>query len=296
VDPKKDLTPFSWVDGERENMDLSPIFQTAGEALAAYNEVSRADAGILLAACLGRSRAQILARPEASIAAAAARRFAALMERRARGEPIAYLLGEKEFWSLPLKVTRDVLVPRPETETLVEAALAACPADQPLEVLDLGTGSGAIALALARERARWRVTATDESAAALAVARENAQRLGLERVELLAGRWFEPLGARRFDLIASNPPYVAEGDPALAVPELTFEPRSALVAGPTGLEALREIIAAAPAHLRRGGRLLLEHGHDQALAVRELLESAGFSTIASFPDLAGHERVTSGKS
>jgi len=274
--------------------------QTVGdvlaEALAAYNRVARRDAEILLAACLGRPRAQILARPEAPVPPEAARRFAALVERRARGEPIAYLLGEKEFWSLPLRITREVLVPRPETETLVETALASCPAEEPLEVLDLGTGSGAIALALASERPRWHLTATDASEAALAVARENAHRLGLDRIEFLAGHWFQAIGERRFDLIVSNPPYIAEGDPALTAPDLTFEPQSALVAGPTGLEALANLVSAAPRHLKKGGRLVLEHGRDQAAAVRKLLERAGFSTIRSFPDLAGHERVTSARS
>jgi release factor glutamine methyltransferase len=277
-------------------MDLSPFSQTAGAVLAAalapYNRVTRRDAEILLAMCLGQTRTGILARPETAVSPATAKRFTALLERRAGGEPMAYLTGEKEFWSLPLRVTPDVLVPRPDTETVVEVALAAHAADAPCDVLDVGTGSGAIALALAEERPRWRITASDASEAALAIARDNARRLALERVEFLAGAWLQPVGGRSFDLIVSNPPYIAEGDPALVAPELRFEPRGALVAGATGREALSALIAQAPRHLREHGAVVLEHAYDQAAAVRNLLEAAGFSTIRSHRDLAGHERVT----
>jgi release factor glutamine methyltransferase len=264
-------------------------------ALAPYSGERRRDAEILLAACLGVPRASLLARPEADVALEAAERFAALVERCLRGEPIAYLTGEKEFWSLPLRVTPDVLVPRPDTETVVQAALAVGRPEAGYRVLDLGTGSGAIALALAHERPQWRVTASDASAAALAVARDNAARLGLARIEFLFGNWYQAVGGRRFDLIVSNPPYIAAGDPALSAPELNFEPRAALVAGATGLEALGIIIDEAPRHLGNRGQLALEHGFDQAAAVRNLLADAGFSNIRSYRDLAGHERVTAGE-
>jgi release factor glutamine methyltransferase len=255
----------------------------------------RRDAELLLAACLGVSRTTLLAQPELEVPADVGERFAHLVERRRRGEPVAYLTGEKEFWSLPLEVTPDVLVPRPESETLVEAALAAAQSPMALAVLDLGTGSGAIALALAKERPHWRVTATDRSPAALGVARKNAARLGLAGIEFLLGDWYEPVSGRRFDLIVSNPPYIAAADPALKKSELSFEPQSALVAGPTGLEALRVIVEQAPRQLREGGRLLVEHGWDQGAAVRNLLATAGFSNIRTLDDLAGHERVTAGE-
>jgi release factor glutamine methyltransferase len=274
---------------------MNPRALTVSTALAAYNGELRLDAELLLAACLGVQRATLLARPERDVPAGVAARFAQLMERRRRGEPVAYLVGEKEFWSLPLKVTADVLVPRPETETLVEAALAAGGGATQLTVLELGTGSGAIALALAKERPHWRITATDRSATALGVARENAARLGLTRVEFLSGDWYVPVAARRFDLVVSNPPYIAAADPALAAPELAFEPRDALVAGVTGLEALQIIVEQAPRHLPEAGRLLLEHGWDQGARLRSLLAAAGFSNIRTLHDLAGRERVTAGE-
>lgn len=253
------------------------------------------DAQLLLAHCLGWSRAELLARPDTELPAPVAQSFAQLLKRLEAGEPLAYLTGEKEFWSLPLKVDASVLVPRPETERLVEAALECGPAREALAALDLGTGSGAIALALAQERPGWRVTATDSSVAALTVARHNAVQLGLDRIEFLAGSWFEPLARRRFDLIVSNPPYVAADDPALQVPALTFEPRTALVAGPAGLEALATIVRQAPQHLATGGHLFLEHGADQGAATRSLFAAAGFSNIRTLNDLAGRERVTAGQ-
>jgi release factor glutamine methyltransferase len=269
---------------------------SVGETLAAYNGDARRDAELLLAHCLQRSRATLLARPELSVSNEAALGFAALMQRRVAGEPVAYLIGEKEFWSLPLKVTRDVLVPRPDTELLVATALEFGDRDSRLSVADLGTGSGAIALALASERPRWNILATDASEAALAVARDNAGRLGLTGIEFCLSDWFEALAGRRFDVIVANPPYIATGDAALAAPELRFEPRMALIAGPTGLEALALLAASAPHHLNPRGRLVLEHGFDQAKDLRGLLATAGFSTIRTHRDLAGHERVTSATS
>jgi len=219
--------------------------------------------------------------------------YRALIERRARGEPLAYLIGHKEFWSLELEVRPGVLVPRPETELLVERALALRP-DPSGTVADLGTGSGAIALALARERPRWRIAATDLSEEALGVARRNVRELAVTNVELLAGDWFAPLAGRRFDLVLSNPPYVAGDDPVLRSPPLNFEPPLALTPGGDGLEHLRSIIRAAPDHLERGAWLLLEHGATQAPQVAQELRVRGFGHIRAHRDLAGHERMTEG--
>jgi release factor glutamine methyltransferase len=249
---------------------------------------------LLLAHTLRTTRVRLMSDGESAVEPAALRRYRALIERRARGEPLAYLTGTREFWSLPLEVSRAVLVPRPETELLVERALALRAAPEG-RVADLGTGSGAIALALARERPRWRVTATDLSMAALAVARANAARLGLTGIDFRHGSWFAPLAGARFDLIVSNPPYVAADDPALQDAALAHEPRLALTPGADGLSCLREIAHHAPQHLERGGWLLLEHGAAQAAAVRDELVLAGCRYVRSHRDLAGHERITEGQ-
>jgi len=253
--------------------------------------VERLDARLLLAFVLGRSTGWLLAHDDAPLEPAAHGRYDELVRRRARGEPLAYLVGRKEFHGLELAVTSDVLVPRPDTETLVDWALECLDDAAPARVLDLGTGSGAIALALAHRRPRARVTAVDASARALAIAAGNGRRLGLA-VEWLEGDWFAPLAGRRFELIVANPPYVAEGDPHLAA--LGHEPRSALVSGPGGLDALCGIVHAAPRHLEAGGWLLLEHGHEQAPAVVRLLAEAGFGALATRRDLGGQPRCTGG--
>jgi release factor glutamine methyltransferase len=252
------------------------------------------DAELLLAHALGVGRARLRSHGEQRPTGDAAARFLALIERRASGEPVAYILGRRDFWTLGLTVSPAVLVPRPETELLVERALALHP-DAEANVADLGTGSGAIALALASARPRWRIVATDVSAAALAIARANATTLGLERVEMVQGDWLACLPGRRFDLLLSNPPYVAADDPALAQPELMREPRLALVADEEGFAALRAIVAAAPAHLDAGGWLLLEHGAAQAAAVAGALVARGFAQVRSHRDLAGRERMTEGQ-
>ena len=252
------------------------------------------DAEVLLAHVLGVGRARLRSHCEDVPAADAAARFAALVERRAGGEPVAYILGRKDFWTLELSVSPAVLVPRPETELLVERALT-LHAGGEATVADLGTGSGAIALALASARPRWRIVATDVSAEALAVARANAVALGLERVEMVQGDWLTCLPERAFDLLLSNPPYVAAADPALRVPELMREPRLALVAGEDGLAALCGIIRSAPDHLEPGGWLLLEHGAAQAAAVAGALVARGFAQVRSHRDLAGRERMTEGQ-
>jgi release factor glutamine methyltransferase len=252
------------------------------------------DAELLLAHALSVGRARLRSHGEEVPAADAAACFLQLIERRAAGEPVAYIVGRKDFWTLELAVNPAVLVPRPETELLVERALALHPGDE-AKAADLGTGSGAIALALASARPGWRIVATDISAAALAVARANAVTLGLERAEMLEGDWLACLPGRRFDLLLSNPPYVAAGDPALDQPELMREPRLALVAAEDGLAALRAIIRAAPAHLEPGGWLLLEHGAAQAAAVAGELVARGFAQVRSHRDLAGRERMTEGQ-
>jgi len=249
------------------------------------------DAELLLAHVLGETRTFLKAHPEKMPAPEQAQRFSELLERRVAGEPIAYIVGSRDFWTLTLAVNPSVLVPRPETELLVERALALGP-EGSAAIADLGTGSGAIALALASERPGWKVTAVDISAAALNTARANAMSLELNSVEFLEGAWFAPLKNRRFHLIASNPPYVSESDPALKDATLQHEPQIALASGPDGLNAIREIVLAAPDYLERHGWLLLEHGSDQAAAVAHELVGRGFGHVRSHRDLAGHWRLT----
>jgi release factor glutamine methyltransferase len=246
------------------------------------------EARLLLSAATGFSEASVLAHPERQLPLEVQKSFSEMTARRAAGEPVAYILGHKEFYGLELAVTPAVLIPRPETELLVDLALARKPAS----VLDVGTGSGAIALAIKRHLPGARVVATDASAAALEVAKRNTIRYGLE-VELRHGRWFEPLAGERFEAIISNPPYVVVDDPHLAA--LPHEPRLAVVAGDDGLDAFRILAREAPSHLLPGGWLLLEHGAGQHDAVRALLEAAGLETSESWPDLAGIPRVSGGK-
>ncbi|HYL04112.1 MAG TPA: peptide chain release factor N(5)-glutamine methyltransferase [Steroidobacteraceae bacterium] len=252
------------------------------------------DAELLLAHTLGVPRARLKSHPESAVDPQQARRFLELLGRRAGGEPLAYLTGRKGFWSLELTVTPAALIPRPETELLVERALALGPAGD-ARVADLGTGAGAIALALARERPRWRIVATDVAAPALALARTNAAALGLTGVEFRQGDWFEALTRERFDLLISNPPYVGARDPALRDPALAYEPRTALTPGEDALACLRILARGAAQHLAPGGWLLLEHGATQAADVTHELVLAGFTHVRSHRDLAGHERMTEGR-
>lgn len=254
----------------------------------------RLDAELLLAAALGKSRSYLHTWPERIVSSEAAEAFAGFIERRRAGEPVAYILGQQGFWKLDLEVAPHTLIPRPDTELLVEAALGLVPAT-PARVLDLGTGTGAIALALASECPAWQVTAVDRVDEAVALAERNRQRLGLGNVQIQASHWFDALAAERFDLILSNPPYIRAADPHLVAGDVRFEPSSALVAGEDGLDDLRVIVAQAPQHLLPGGWLLLEHGYDQAPAVRELLSASGFIEVASRVDLGGHERISLGR-
>ncbi len=271
------------------------VGELAAEAAAALaGDDAPREAEILLAHALGRSRAWLYAHRDDAVAAATVTRLRALVARRAAGEPVAYLTGQREFWSLELAVTPAVLIPRAETELLVECALQHIPQGVKVDIADLGTGSGAVALALARERPQARVLATDASAAALAVARANAARLGFGNVAFARGAWCAALGRRRFDAIVANPPYLAADDPHLAQGDLRFEPRSALVAGGDGLDAIRTIARAAPAHLKAGGWLLLEHGADQGRDVRAVLQQNGFVEVFTARDLERRERVSGG--
>jgi release factor glutamine methyltransferase len=257
---------------------------TVADALRSSGLEER-EARLLLAHATGFSQATVIAFAERALPAEAAERFAAFAERRRRGEPVAYIVGQQEFYGLPLTVTPAVLIPRPETELVVELALG----HEFAAVADLGTGCGAIALALKHERPSARVVGVEASAAALEVAKRNGVRLALE-VEWRHGRWCAPLDGERYDMIVSNPPYVAVGDPHLA--ELRYEPAGALVAGADGMDALRAIAACAPQHLRPGGWLLLEHGMGQDAGVRGLLTAAGLHKVRTWPDLAGIGRVS----
>lgn len=250
---------------------------------------TRLDAELLLAHCTGWSRGTLIAFPEREVGSPNAESFRAAVERRAAGVPLAYLTGTREFFSLTLAVSNDVLVPRPETETLVEAALEQIDASSARTVLDLGTGSGAIALALKHERAVLEVTGVDADDAAFRAARGNAKRLGLD-VRFVRSSWFETLAGERFDLIVANPPYVPSADPHFSGP-LRFEPRAALDGGVDGLAAFRSILESAHAHMTRGAALIFEHGFDQRAAVAALAAAWGFAVAFQRDDLAGQARV-----
>jgi release factor glutamine methyltransferase len=270
---------------------LKSLLHDARARLDATVPEARLDEEVLLCHVLGRPRGFLWAWPEFEPGAAAVARFGALLERRRRGEPVAYLVGEREFWSLPLKLNGHTLIPRPETELLVERALDRIPTEARWTIADLGTGSGAIALAIASERPRCRVIATDVSKEALARARENALALGIDNVEFRHGSWLVPLGTLACELIVSNPPYIAAADRHLAAPELGFEPRDALVSGASGLEALTTIALDAPARLAPGGKLMLEHGFDQRESLAGILAGAGYENISGSRDFSGHDRV-----
>lgn len=258
---------------------------------------ARHEAELLLLHVLERPRSWLFAHATDPLPATAQAAFEALLARRAAGEPVAYLTGRRGFWTLDLRVDAATLIPRPETELLVELALERLPSDRPLSVADLGTGSGAIALALASERPLAQVLATDASPGALAMAARNAAHHELRNVRFAEGGqdWYAPLQGARFALIASNPPYIASEDPHLQQGDLRFEPASALASGIDGLDDIRRIVAGAPEHLQPAGWLLIEHGWDQGAAIRTLFDAAGFADVQTQQDLEQRDRVTLGR-
>jgi release factor glutamine methyltransferase len=277
-------------DTATHTASIEDALRRAAAKIRSRSDSPRLDAEILLAKVLGIARAALIARSAQPLQQREESAFEALVARRLSGTPVAYLTESREFWSMPLHVSPAVLVPRPETEILVEQLLELAPPDPARSLLDLGTGSGAIALAIATERPNWKLTGSDVSPEALGVAQRNSTDLKIANVEWLPGSWFDAVPGKRFDFIVSNPPYVAAGDPLLI--DLSAEPMLALSPGATGLEALQQIIAQAPAHLLAGGWLLLEHGHDQATAVQQLLRGHGFDSIRTCLDLSGNTRIT----
>lgn len=265
------------------------------EVRSAARDEARRETELLLLHVVHRPRAWLYAHGDEALEAALAQRFRALVARHAQGEPVAYIIGTREFWSLELVVTPDVLIPRPETELLVELALQRIPQGGKVEIADLGTGSGAIALALARERPQAHVLATDASPAALAVARGNAERLGIGNVAFAQGDWCAALHGRRMDVIVANPPYIAANDLHLVRGDLRFEPPAALASGADGQDAIRTIVRDAPTHLAAGGWLLLEHGYEQGEAVRAALRKSGFVEVSTAHDLEQRDRVSAGR-
>ena len=277
-------------------MSTPKVAELLREATARLpGEEARFEAEQLLLHALGVERAWLFAHATDAVDEAGCQRFEALLARRIEGQPLAYLTGQRGFWTLDLHVNAATLIPRPETELLVEQALARLPQGDLRRVADMGTGSGAIALSIASERPLATVIATDLHAATLAVAVKNAQAYALENVWFRRGHWHDALGNDRFDMIVSNPPYIAAGDPHLQQGDLRFEPAPALASGADGLDAIREIISGAPGHLVPGGWLLLEHGWDQGAAIRALLEQAGFGDVETVQDLEQRDRVTLGR-
>ncbi|WP_447746074.1 peptide chain release factor N(5)-glutamine methyltransferase [Pseudomonas nicosulfuronedens] len=273
---------------------MATIMTLLNEAQLPGSPSARLDAELLLAAALGKPRSFLRTWPERVVSREAHDLFDRYLARRVAGEPVAYILGRQGFWSLDLEVASHTLIPRPDTELLVETALALLPA-APSRVLDLGTGTGAIALALACERLSWQVLGVDRIPEAVALAERNRERLRLTNAAFKASHWFSALAGERFSLVISNPPYIPSSDPHLKQGDVRFEPSSALVSGQDGLDDIRLIIDQAPNHLENGGWLMLEHGFDQPDAVRDLLLARGFSAVESRRDLGGHERISLGQ-
>lgn len=274
---------------------VSQALEQAGARLAASSDTPRLDAEILLCHVLGKTRVFLYTWPEKELVESDAETFATLIDRRVAGEPVAHLTGQREFWSLNLRVTPETLIPRPETELLVEQALIRIPENAEWTIADLGTGSGAIALALASERPACRVIAVERSSGAVEVARANADALGIGNIEFRQGSWFEPLAGEKLSLIVSNPPYIVSGDPHLQQGDVRFEPMTALASGPDGLDDIRQIVEGAISHLISGGWLLLEHGFDQAGEVTAILRASGYVEVTDYTDLQGHGRVAEGR-
>jgi len=258
-------------------------------------EEATREAELMLCRATGLTRTQLRTYPEKDVSDTQQKQLSAWVQRRSQGEPLAYILGDTEFYGLKLSVTPDTLIPRQDTELLVDAALELIPERAPWTVLDMGTGTGAIAIAIAHHRPIAQVTALDASKAALAIAQDNACALRLPSIRFIHSDWFSALGQQRFDMIVSNPPYIAQNDPHLQATSLPYEPISALTSGVDGLDDIRLLVQQAPKHLNSDGWLLLEHGYDQGAAVRHLMQSAGFSSIATHRDYGNNDRITLGQ-
>jgi len=277
--------------------DIQQALAKACELLQQANQVSdtvRLDAELLLADVMGKDRTWLYTWSDKLLTLEQWQRYQALLAERAIGQPVAYLIGYREFWGLNLKVSPDTLIPRPDTEALVDQVLSLLPQSEAC-IADLGTGTGAIALALASEKPRWQVYACDYQAGAVALATQNRDQLGLKQVKVLQSDWCQALPDNAFDLIVSNPPYIEADDPHLSQGDVRFEPLSALTSGPDGLEDIRVICQQSQRCLKQGGWLLLEHGYNQAVAVQEIMLASGYKEVSSLQDLAGFDRATYGR-
>ncbi|MCW8854391.1 MAG: peptide chain release factor N(5)-glutamine methyltransferase [Gammaproteobacteria bacterium] len=277
-------------------MIISELLSEATGLLESSSDSARLDAEILLCHLLQKDRAYLITWPDKELDSQTAESFQQLVQRRQTGEPVAYIIGQKEFWSLNLNVNPHTLIPRPETELLVEYILQHYPADRDIKLADLGTGSGAIALALASERSQWQIIATDQSNEAIKTAEHNAAQLKLNNIEFRQGSWFQPLADEAFDIIVSNPPYVAEHDEHLTQGDVRFEPQSALASGADGLNDIRLIADQARQHLHADGLLIIEHGYDQKDKIFDIFNSLGYKKILQLADIAKKPRVTLGYS
>lgn len=275
-------------------MNIQDLLNQASLQLNTHSDSARLDAEVLLCHALDKNRAYLLTWPERELTASQLEQFQQLLDGRLAGQPVAHLTGEREFWSLPLKVTPDTLIPRPETELLIEQILQAYPEGPALNLVDLGTGSGAIAIALASERPNWDIIATDLSEKALKVAQQNADRLKLKNIEFRQGDWFQPITGLSFDIIVSNPPYIASNDPHLNQGDVRFEPRSALAAGADGLADIETICRQASNYLNTGGLLIIEHGYDQIEKIHHIFHKHGFINTCQQRDIANNPRTTLG--
>lgn len=271
---------------------IATLLKQAQQKISSISDSSHLDAEVLLAHSLQKPRSYLFAHPEQQLSASQAVQYSQLIQQRQLGTPIAYITGKQEFWSLELMVNEHVLIPRAETELLVEIILEKLPEKEQISLADIGTGSGAIALAIASERPHWQIYGTDTSTAAIQLAKTNARNLQIENITFLLGDWCQPLPSIKFDAMVSNPPYIAESDPDLAQYVKKFEPKQALIAGESGLEAFQAIIAQAKKYLHGNGLLIFEHGHLQAQSINKLLTSKGFLHIHCVQDHAGLDRIT----
>ena len=273
-------------------MDVSQLLMSATEKLLNLTDSPRLDAEVLLAHSLQKNRTWLVTWSDKALTDTDINQFNELLQRRVSGEPIAHITGTREFWSLPLSVTTDTLIPRPDTELIIEKILDTYPASSDISLADLGTGSGAIALALASERPHWKITATDQSAGALEIAKQNAHNLNLDNITFRLGNWFEPLENHLFDIIVSNPPYIPHADPHLTQGDARFDPISALASGDDGLDDIRLIAAQAGSHLKNQGKLFIEHGYDQKSEMLDIFTKNDFIEIQQAHDIANNPRLT----